>query len=941
MRITFGWELDGARWSPVGETRIGHVTAGPSGMLSILRTRLGLTGPDPTRAVRIAGFRRALIDAAHPWYMDAFEADPWAVSEQMLAWRDELVAAGWDGTAAADTSERLTALSRAEAVAAREAVAGDADALRGVAAELSAIASSSGGWPLGIDSVTIHEPVADYPAPWPAIFSALEQLGVAIEEAPAPSSLGELQIITAPTEWRAADEAARLLAAHPDAAVLATERTDVLDQELARRGLPRVGFHKASTQRAAAQAVPLFLSAVIGPIDVHAVAAFLNLTLDVPAASGEPDAFRSIGVVPAAVRRGFLDALVEQPGIGGPAWQEALRVLDEAAENTSGKETDAIRHRDLAHELDQMLRSGSLAFDESGECPVADIDRALDWLETRLRKLGHGLESAEFTCASGMAATARTVLEEFTVVGQQELKRIIDACTFGAESPLPGAGAGFRDVATGAARVPAGPGPLVWWGAIDGGAESGRRIWTPAESAALAEAGVDVPDPAALSRLTTTCRLAGLNRRNTVIAVIPERMDGAPVERHPLLTFAADHLSRRESGDGAPSSIEETLESAETPCDDLVEGSSWSHDGTSLELIPPNPRIPAVPDPVTRTVRPGTQLLPSRLSYSQISLLLDHGLEWLLQYQLGIRPGRVSEIPTGNRMIGTFWHAIVEDLVAKWNGDASRITEEAVKKTHERLLPHYASELTLPGNSRRLGALRATAIESITGMFRHLADHGFTVTGAEKEFDIKLELELRDPDGSGEPMTLDTTLTGYRDLDALAADDTPTVIDMKYSDSTTRYPKLVSSGRALQLAVYAQSIAQSAAPDSPGAEEGVPSRLPIDDVPVAFYELAHSRFTGRHPELGGSPGDDDRTWAGELWARAIRELENALSALAFEGRVVDKGNEICGNEHDFQKREKAAAKKADEIWNAGGYFPGTSVPYPKYDVITGLEADNR
>lgn len=129
MKITFGWGLDGAAWDegaagvPEGTATLGRVTVGPTGLLEILRTRLGLRGPEIPRPMRIAAYRAALADSAHPWCAESFSVDPWAVAKRMLAWRDELVAAGWDGTLttvdmvnadAGAVSTRVAALAAAE-----------------------------------------------------------------------------------------------------------------------------------------------------------------------------------------------------------------------------------------------------------------------------------------------------------------------------------------------------------------------------------------------------------------------------------------------------------------------------------------------------------------------------------------------------------------------------------------------------------------------------------------------------------------------------------------------------------------------------------------------------------------------------------------------------------------------------------------------------------
>ena len=58
-----------------------------------------------------------------------------------------------------------------------------------------------------------------------------------------------------------------------------------------------------------------------------------------------------------------------------------------------------------------------------------------------------------------------------------------------------------------------------------------RRIWTPGEVAALAAAGIHVPDPETTAAADARARLRGLRLAGDVIAVVPDSVDGARVER--------------------------------------------------------------------------------------------------------------------------------------------------------------------------------------------------------------------------------------------------------------------------------------------------------------------------------------------------------------------------------------------------------------------------
>ncbi|MBE8146490.1 PD-(D/E)XK nuclease family protein [Brevibacterium casei] len=85
--------------------------------------------------------------------------------------------------------------------------------------------------------------------------------------------------------------------------------------------------------------------------------------------------------------------------------------------------------------------------------------------------------------------------------------------------------------------------------------------------------------------------------------------------------------------------------------------------------------------------------LPDRLSFTQIERLLSDPLAWTLEKGIGLERGFVSEVPTGNRMIGTFVHAVVERLVR--HGEATGITTPTtaeIRTAFDDLAPRFAAE---------------------------------------------------------------------------------------------------------------------------------------------------------------------------------------------------------------------------------------------------------
>ena len=120
MDLIFGLACDGRAYPDFPGLGAGVVHAavvGPTGLIDVLEVQLGLTGPRGAEAVRIAAYaaklRAALRVSVNPFYAPSFARDPWATAKALLAWRDQLTAAGWTGGVIG--SPRIDDLARAEA----------------------------------------------------------------------------------------------------------------------------------------------------------------------------------------------------------------------------------------------------------------------------------------------------------------------------------------------------------------------------------------------------------------------------------------------------------------------------------------------------------------------------------------------------------------------------------------------------------------------------------------------------------------------------------------------------------------------------------------------------------------------------------------------------------------------------------------------------------
>ncbi|WP_394216265.1 PD-(D/E)XK nuclease family protein [Brachybacterium vulturis] len=903
MLIDFGWTADGAAWADARGGMQGRVRLGPRGLVQLLQARLGLTRPGAEQAVRIAQYMELLRDHLGTneefWPSRSFAVDPWSTSAQLLRWRDAAVEAGWRPAAAeGELPARLASVRALE----RSLSVGVGGTLAPAAADdlaevIALLEEEAAGWPLGIEEIVLQEAAAELPGMWPRLLAALAAAGVhCVDAVQQLSDAPALQVVEALDEWSAADAAARFLAAGGEqpVTVLASTDTDVLDRALHRRGLPAIGHVRPSRDRAHHQVLGLFLDVATAPVDVHQLAALLDLRV-LPGADGDAE---PVGLVPAAARRRLLQALGREPGIGGPAWRQALTELE-----ADGLEKPLA----AAREIDRLV-SAPLAVD--GLRP-RDVSQRLDWLVERLRAVARG--EGELLASLAQVQVLQRVLgmlDPEVPLARRTLQQIIDSC--GGSGPSPRAVREVSDwsVTTRPAQLPAGGGMVLWWGPSADDAPRTMR-WDRAEVAALQAAGGRVLDAAKVAALQVDADLAGLRRADTVVVVLP----GPRCEETPGPSGLLAHL-------------EAVSGRSRLAPEQLVEGDRWHLAGRSLPVTVPAAQQPAPPQELVRRLRPASHLLPERLSFTQVSSLLACPRHWALEYALGIRPAEVAVLPTGARMIGTLLHAVVETLVQErfdpgLGGAALDVpAPQEIEATFDALVPQLASELDLPGRRAERTEVREHAVRSLRELFTGTARAGLRITGTETDFAVPWTLPL-----AGGEHTVQ--FRGSRDVDAVDADGRATVLDLKWSRSRTRYGDLFDTGEAIQLASYAWSLGQ----DDPGSP-------PAD---VGYFLLRSGEFVSADPALDPhrrSPMD-----LAESWRRMEAAVTEVLDEIA-AGTVRAGCRELLdgaglGPDASWDRRSRATSKARQAAREAGGLLVENHCAGSEHAQLCGLTGDWR
>lgn len=817
MKIEFGWHLDRAPWAYT-QPGLNHVRVGRKNFTALLQTRLGITRPGTGHAERVSQYLERLraVDSPGAWSHGSFEVDPWSTAQELLAARDDAVSNGWNGglperqPGVPEPSPLLQTLAAAESAPGRLA-----PSLADDIAEL--VTALESPLPLGIDELILQHPESSFPEIWQVIIGKLRDRGIQISEAVPANYQPRLTVLTAETEWEAAENTARWLAAgdNQSTAVVSSDSTNLLDHYLAGHGLPAIGVGSPSVWRPQHQLIPLFFELIWAPPNVQLLGELLTL----PGSPVRRDAARHI-----------LDALKQEPGTGGAAWNSAISAV--AADPGLGPE--------LAATLNRLFCTDLLVEDKN--VSGTEVAERAEWLTARLHARVYTDDAAEATAS--LLQRILALVEPLPRVSRRDLRRIIAAVITPSPVTLVCAEAAPWLRLGHLAELTDDVDQVLWWGFQSSRTPSVRR-WDAHDIQTLARVGVHLPTPEELCALEVSQTLAAAGRTGNLLLVQIEQRDGERVEGNPLL----EALTAAQ-----PSQAEEPLADrlALLTCrpEALTDSAGhWSLAGRHMQLAAVPQHRPVAP-PAVHQVGPNPALVPERLSFTQLSTLLGCSLAWVLKHKSRLSVPAAASVPSDNQMLGLFAHKVVEVLQEQLRAEHRAVPEQdEVRAAVERLMPQLASELLLPGQRSRLAGVQATIETTVMTFFEQLQRGGVVLQEMEKEFAKNLHVSA-----GGNSYTVE--VKGRADAVGIDAAGRTAVVDLKWTNSDKYRREEVQRGEALQLALYQWALS--------------PGELP-PDAPTAYYMLKQGSFASTHPEFGSAIQTSQDP--SQLWQQAVRAIE--------------------------------------------------------------------
>lgn len=883
MNIIFGMHLDNSIWSNK-QASIGEIRTGPNGLINILETQLGLSKPFVHPAIRINEYMNRLkeIDNETMWFHESFSVDPWSTSKQFLQWRDELIEAGWQSKLKIEGSQRLYCLSVFENLN-NHLPDGRPDRLNEV------INCLKQGSNVKILSICLLEPLNILPQEWQKLINLLRNQGTTISEyeetelkddtinlsrvqaiisgkaVHSPlSSDDSLILLKADNEWEAAEHIALWLSSKTEdndkITIICSKDTLILDQALKRYGLPCLGRSIPSCNREIQQILPLMLANVWKPIDIRLMVELLSL-------NSSP--------FPRWVCQYLLKAINKEPGIGGHAWNEALDKIYEKHNNyllENGDKKSEENSKKFVQEIQSLLVEDR--YDALEGIPENKLrercQKVINWLSPQLvteNMLAEAVSHAKLIqiISKGKGSIKRTTLE-----------RIIDSVI--------GAGSICDQVIEEAAHwmVVNHTGQMVdscediiWWGFNENSINK-PTYWSKLEIDTLKKHSIFLEDSKNFRfREKYYWNQGLLKAKKHFIGISISELEGEEAYHHPYwdaILCAATEVENLKNEDFAKACLMRR-------CKEFI-NIDWKFAGrtNSLQKVSKVITKPIAP---SYTVPSSLINNPSRLSYSQMNTLIGCPFKWVLEHHVQLRLPESHTIPTGNQMIGTLCHKIIEELYKSKKQIEADVAVKEAEKLYDSFIPSMASELLLDGNAIERKRYKESIIYAVKQLVTTINKYKLCVEKNEAILEGQIE---------------NIPFIGYADMLLIDEVGNKYILDLKWSSSSKYRKQEIEEGRALQLASYASML------------KAIDSSKQVN---TGYFMLAQAQLISNSPSLTDDVLKSDYTLE-EVWEMGVacmKEVCTQLNEGLIEVRGIIEKLEALDSDKKEDKIKEEFAKK--------------------------------
>ncbi|PWT78343.1 MAG: hypothetical protein C5B58_15385 [Acidobacteria bacterium] len=806
MKIIFGLDLEGYQDSGRRD-RFNELISGPNGLLGLLELRLGLISKLPSTAVRVAQYHNLLRDSTSKkpqFYSESFKKDAFSTAETLLRWRDELILAGWNGSAHPNHSSRLRDFAELESMGGTALSPGFGDRVRLILTELDRRDAKLGtievvenrehipfllrkllvklGAAFGCAAGGISKPAG---RPGTDLWKLQEALTGPGETAQIDLAHdGTVIFVSAYSEVTLAHHAAQILRKNRrqnvSSAIIA--ENECLPLEVALRALdePVLALSACSSARPVLQTLALALALRWEPLDPRDLLAFLA---------------HPVSPVNKRFRRKLAAKVAECPGIGGSEWNSGIEEHHEFLRKKFSSDQTALSKalKQAEGDLAQWItveRFNPLTGAPGDE--LASTCRAVaSW--AMATAAGPDLPSAmaeQYQRLASDAGELGAILKPLLRVPRAQLDRLLDQIVGnGVQSnyAVPEAGHAQRLKAPGAFLEPVET--VLWWGFRERSC-SPIAPWTKSEIEQLGQSGAELLSPAArYARESFAVRRAVFAAKKQLIFMTPRRVGNEPVVHHSLRdrmqALVVDKLPVFDLDQYLPDPVSVQKPILLTP--ELKEFSRRQLPGIRRWWKLPN----------------GQYLGPKDFeSFTSAEKFIFSPYQWVLEYKAQLKQGILFGNPLVNqsRQRGNLLHRFSERVfsansIIDWRAASRQEVRHSLEAEWKRLLPTEGANLLLAGNRAQAESLFDEGVRAIWSLIEHLRKASATKTSVNVS-------PLPAPFVGGE-------LRGYIDLLVENDSGLEAIVDLKYNGHDEKKDELANNLQ-LQLAVYGYLVANGA-----------------------------------------------------------------------------------------------------------------------------------
>ncbi|MBC6996809.1 PD-(D/E)XK nuclease family protein [Neolewinella lacunae] len=856
----------------------GYAVFSPAALLRYLETFYALGAPAINRtALRTEQYRQLLtlhlgLAAAPPFYEAAFRADEFATAAELLSRRDELLDAGYAlaRSPAAAVPPRLLVLHELEALLLDDTYT--LDLLPGPADRLNLLLGA-----LGEDRhprlwIGLNEPRPLLPPGLRRLLDRLEARGDSVEQLPEPVPTeedhdlgrwqhclttgqrsdttlqgdGSLVLLRAERETHLAAYVARLLRDQPDwrPGALLTVRNQTLDNALVSEGLPSLGVPSTSLARPSLQVLKLVTAFLWDPLEVDRIMEFVSLVT-------KPLHWR--------LAQRIATYLADTPGLFGPRWFAMIEGF--FTEMREERQWTPARLKDVRDQYESWFRRRR--YPRSGRVPKFDLRQLFvelrQWAmdernELRKEDVRKNRVVQDYAGLLVLAAQAQRATELLDAqpeadLGFLEIERLIRTVYEPAPTRFQPREQGSLTTVFAPASVQKTPSgaaaeEILWWDFVEHEPDYFFSRYYPDELAWLAAHDAEPNGPRHQNELARWQQARPiLHARRRLVLCLPARVDGEPVEPHPLLGDLEAAFPP-----GALARITVDVDAAEA---------------ASTLLGSATPQF--APVPLEPLDRPRAQLHIERLRSSPerefetptaLEDLLYYPHKWVFRHYLKLKGTPILSVANENRLRGNLSHLFIERLLTAIGPDPAKMNRTFVREwidEHWRgLLEREGAVLLEYGQEPERVQFVRTMHYAAWSLVHYIQENGWTIRSSEQTLEGDLEAMGQSVRGRAD-LLLERHKNGRPEL---------CVVDLKWRGKTV-FRNLLRNAKDVQLCLYAEFITQNKG----RGEDGQPLFPAAATVHTAYYIIRDAVMLSRN-ELAFA---NIETVAGQDEARVVQQ----------------------------------------------------------------------